>query len=37
MSKIFDAQTKRHSIKYKYGVKVPRNVNEDTKFYHENG
>ena len=26
MSNIFSAQTKRHNIKYNYGVKVPKNV-----------
>ena len=35
-SKIFSAQTKRHNIKYKYGVKVTRKVKEAIKFNNEN-
>ena len=37
MSKIFAANTKWHNIKYKYGVKVLRNVNKVISFYCYNG
>ena len=37
MAKIFAAQTKRHGVKYKHGVKVPRNYKEAIKFDQENG
>ena len=37
MSKIFLAQTKKYNTKYKYGVKVTRNVKESIKFDHDNG
>ena len=37
MFKIFSAQTKRHNIKYKYGVKVLRNANYAIEFNRDNG
>ena len=37
MYKIFAAGNKRHIIKYKYGIKVLRNVKEAIKFDNDNG
>ena len=37
MSKIFYAQTNQHNIKYKYRVKVTRNIKEAIKFDSDNG
>ena len=36
IARIFAAQAKKHGIKYKHGVKVPRNFNEAVKFDQEN-
>ena len=37
VSNICDSQTKRHNIKYKYGLNFSWDFKEAIKFYHENG
>ena len=37
MTKIFAAQARKHEIKYKHGMKVPKNYKEAIQFDQENG